>query len=70
MSLVNHGNKMQSSFNSLIIVLAADGGWPSAPNFILVSLYAAFRDEMGNQGPTIGNVQLISQNDLSFNKSQ
>ena len=34
-SFVNHGNRIQSSHNSLIIDLAADGGWPPAANFTL-----------------------------------
>ena len=29
-------NRIQGSYNLLIIFLAADGGWPPAANFILV----------------------------------
>ena len=32
-SLVNHGNRIQNSYNLLIILLAADGSWPPAGNF-------------------------------------
>ena len=35
-SLVNHGNRIQNSYNLLIILLAADGGWPPVANFNLV----------------------------------
>ena len=36
-SLVNHGNKIQNSYNLLTILLAADGGWSPVANFSLVS---------------------------------
>ena len=35
-SFVNLGNKIQNIYNSLIIVLAADGGWPPATNVTLM----------------------------------
>ena len=35
-SLVNHGNRIQNSYNLLRLVLAADSGWSPAANFILV----------------------------------
>ena len=35
-SFVNHGNRVENSYNSLIIVLAADGGWPLGAIFTLV----------------------------------
>ena len=36
-SSVNHGNRIQNSYNSSTTVLAANGGWPPAVNFTLVS---------------------------------
>ena len=35
--MVNHGNRIQNSYNSSTTVLAANGGWPPAANFTLVS---------------------------------
>ena len=35
--LVNHGNRIQISYNSLTTVLAANSVWPPAANFTLVS---------------------------------
>ena len=36
---VNHRNRIQNSYNPLVIFLAADGGWPPAANFTLVINY-------------------------------
>ena len=33
----NDRNRIQDSYNLLIIFLAADGGWPPAANFTLVN---------------------------------
>ena len=36
-SFVNHRNRIQNTYNLLIIILADDGSWPLAANFTLVS---------------------------------
>ena len=38
---VNHRNRIQNSYNLLIILLAPDDGWPPETNFTIVQ-YRAF----------------------------